>query len=141
MDNYPSTLHASLMDQPEHRGGKCLLGGNSKQHAMFGYSCNFENLERTFSTCPKCLCKATLYLNLKKFDSQVLSSCCMCYEFSLDRLNQHGKNSSPTVPKLTIYTPGYKLTDKAGTLSVELLVNIWHYAVMQFVFNNGQKKR
>jgi hypothetical protein len=52
-------LIAFLMDQPECRGSNCLLRGNSKQQAMFGISCNLENLARPCTACPKCLAKAT----------------------------------------------------------------------------------
>jgi hypothetical protein len=58
---------AFLMDQPERQGTNCLLGGNSKQHVMFGVSCNFENLERRFSACPKCVQVANRYLLSKDF--------------------------------------------------------------------------
>ncbi len=81
---------AFLMDQPERRGSNCLLGGNSKQHAMFGFSCNFENLERSFSACPTCLRVAVRYLRAKHFKAQMIFSCRLCYGFSFSRLLQYG---------------------------------------------------
>jgi hypothetical protein len=42
-------LLAFLIDQPKRRCTNCLLAGNSKQHTMFGLSCNFENVELPFS--------------------------------------------------------------------------------------------
>jgi hypothetical protein len=82
---------AFLMDQPERRGTNCLLGGNSKQHVIFGVSCKFEDLQRNFAACPKCLRVANKYLKKKEFAFPMVFSCRKCYGFSLARLIQHGR--------------------------------------------------
>lgn len=121
------------MDQPEHQGSNCLLGGNSKEHAMFGVSCIFENLDCHFSTFPKCLLKATRSLNSGNYASQLRLSCCHCYGF-------YSKYTSPIYSALSADMPDYKLRDKPGILSVELLVDWWHYAVRQFVHDKHLTK-
>ncbi len=131
---------AFLMDQPERRGTNCLLGGNSKQHALFGVSCMFENLERSFSACPKCLRAANRYLELKDFGSQLVLSCRLCYGFSLSRLLQHGRYTAPCHSKLSVDTPGYSLTDKPGSLTFEILVDAWQYALRRFVHDTTWSK-
>jgi hypothetical protein len=77
---------AFLMDQPERQGTNCHLGGNSKQHATFGVSCDFENLERRFSACPKCVRVANRYILDGEFAFPMVFSCRLCYSFSLSRL-------------------------------------------------------
>ena len=133
-------LIAFLMDQPERRGTNCLLGGNSKQHALFGISCNFDNLERQFSACPKCLRAATRYLEHGHFETSMIYSCRICYGFSLSRLLLRGKYSTPSHSKLSVDTPGYGLTDKPGILSFELLIDAWQYAIRKFVHDKHWNK-
>ena len=63
-------IHAFLMDQPERRGSNYLLGGNSKQHPLFGFSCNFQRLERPFAACRKCVTMATRYIQTETIPCQ-----------------------------------------------------------------------
>ena len=74
------------MDQPERRGSHCLLGGNSKQHALFGVSCDFEKLKLNFAACAQCVGMATGYLIAGKFTSPLQQNCKECYGFSLKNL-------------------------------------------------------
>lgn len=122
------------MDQPECPGSNCLLSGNSKQHAMFGFSCNFDNLECPFMACPACLLKATCYLASTEFDLPLGLSCPFCYGLSLSCLTGFGKYTSPVYSQLPMVMPGYGLTSKPGPLSFELLADAWHYAISQFVY-------
>jgi hypothetical protein len=131
---------AFLMDQPERRGTNCLLGGNSKQHVIFGVSCNFEKLERQFSACPKCVRVANKYLERKEFGVPILFSCRICYGFSLSRLLQHGRYLTPVHSKLAVDTPGFGLTTSPGLLSFEMLQDAWHYALRRFVHDNTWTK-
>ncbi len=120
-----------LMDQPERRTSNCLLGGNSKQHGMFGLSCNFEHLKRTFSACPKCLCAATRYRITGKFTHPVIYFCRQCYAFSLSQLLKHGEYKSilhedelhdAPLPQATT---GLQPSMKAGMLNFEMLLDAW----------------
>jgi hypothetical protein len=86
---------AFLMDQPERRGTNCLLGGNSKQHIAFGVSSDFENLERKFLACPKCVRVANRYLKRGEYASPMAFACWNCYSFSLTCLFQLGKYLTP----------------------------------------------
>jgi hypothetical protein len=124
---------AFLMDQPERRGSNSLLGGNSKQHALFGMSCNFDNLERSFAACPKCVRVATRYLDVGDFSIPMHLACRLCYGFSLDQLGKHGKYITVGNLPLPIATPGFSLLGKPGKLSFELLIDAWHFALRQFV--------
>ena len=47
-----SNIH--IMDNPERRNNFGLLAGNSKNHAYFGLSCNFQELKLKFNACNKC---------------------------------------------------------------------------------------
>lgn len=121
------------MDQPERRGTNCLLGGNSKQHALFGLSCNFDNLELPFSACIQCQEKALRYLTAGNFSIQMDATCRLCYGFSLSRVLNHGKYIVPMPLPQTSNPPGCSLTDKPGLLTFELLGDAWHYAIRMFV--------
>jgi hypothetical protein len=133
-------LIAILMDQPERRGSSCLLGGNAKQHGIFGVSCKFVNLERPFPACPECLGVATKYLLANNFKEPMVFSCCLCYGFSLSNLVNHGRYITPCHPKLSVETPGFSLTDKPGALSFELLIDAWHFAIQRFVYKKDWSK-
>jgi hypothetical protein len=109
---------AFLMDQPEHRGTNCLLGGNSKQHVTFGVSCDFENLEQTFSACPKCVRVANRYLERGKYASPMALACQNCYSFSLTLLFQLGKYLTPCHLELTSDAPGFELSNHLGMLGI-----------------------
>ena len=109
---------AFLMDQPERRGSNCLLGGNSKQHPLFGVSCNFGNLERRFSACPECVQQSKSYLKRGLFDIVMEQSTCrLCYGFSLSRLLEHGKCVDACNVQPSVNMPGGNLVDKPGKLS------------------------
>ena len=131
---------AFLMDQPERRGSNSLLGGNSKQHAMFGVSCNFENLALPFSACPKCLATVTRYLNSGNFALQPQLECRLCYGFSMDRLMQLGKYKIDHYSKLSGDAPGYQLATNPGTLTFDLLLDAWSYAIRRFLFDKQWSK-
>jgi hypothetical protein len=97
---------AFIMDQPERCRCKCLLGGDSKQHAMFGLSCSFENLERHFPAFPtKCLRAATRYLKTYNFEASRAFSCRLCYDFSLSRLVNNSKYISHVEQNLFARSP------------------------------------
>ncbi len=127
---------ALLMDQPERRGSTCLLGGNSKLHAMFGMSCNFQQLELSFAACPKCVRVADRYLDAGQFDESMHFACRQCYGFSFTRLVKLGKYVMPIHESLSVDAPGYTLTDKPGTLSFEVLMDAWQYALRKLVYDN-----
>ena len=48
----PSIIY--LMDNIERRANFGLLAGNSNLHSIFGISCSFNDLNRTFSACKQC---------------------------------------------------------------------------------------
>ena len=48
------TLLSSIHDQPERRDILGLSAGNSKFHARFGYSMDFEYLYNTIKACEDC---------------------------------------------------------------------------------------
>jgi hypothetical protein len=106
------------MDQPKRRGTNCLLGGNSKQHVTFGVSCDFENLERTFLACPKCVRVANRYLERGEYASPMAFACRICYSFSLPRLFQLGKYLTPCHSELTVDTPGFELGPPGAFVSL-----------------------
>ena len=135
-----------LMDQPERRSSNCLLGGNSKQHGMFGLSCNFEQLQRTFSACAKCLRAATRYLNAGTFTHPVIYSCRQCYAFSLSQLLKEGEYKSVLHADelhdapLPHSTPGLRLAMKPGMLNFEILPAGWNHAIRKFVYDKTWSK-
>ena len=131
---------AFLMDQPERRGSNCLLGGNSKQHPLFGISCNFESLERPLTACPKCLRVASRYLQAGAFQAPMELACRACYGFSISRLIQHGKYHTSVHSVLPVETPGTMLTARPGVLSFELLVDAWQFALRKFVHDRQWSK-
>jgi hypothetical protein len=124
---------ALLMDQPERRGSNNLLGGGSTLHAMFGISCNFEQLERSFAACDKCLRVATRYLDTGNFVKPMSFACRQCYSFLLTRLEKLGKYKSEIHPKLPVEAPGHQLTMHPGLLTFSVLVDAWHYGLRKFV--------
>ncbi len=129
-----------LMDQPERRGSNCLLGGNSKQHALFGVSCNFANLEKNFSACPTCLRLATAYLEAGCFNSPMQLSCTSCYSFTLANLLHKGRYKNLPSCELSTHTPGYGLCLSPGVLTFELLVDAWQYTMECFVEDKNWSK-
>ncbi len=131
---------AFLMDQPERRGTNCLLGGNSKQHVTFGVSCDFENLERKFSACPKCVRVANRYLKRGEYSLPMAFACRNCYSFSLTRLFQLGKYLTPCHSELTVDTPGFELSNHPGLLSFEILTDAWTFALRRFVYDKTWTK-
>ena len=64
----------SLQDQPERRKVNCLLGGNSNNHARFGYNLNFKPLVSSMPSCSRC--QGLLQKNLPGPDS-----CQDCYSW------------------------------------------------------------
>jgi hypothetical protein len=128
------------MDQPEQRGTNCLLGGNSKQHVTFGVSCDFENLERKFSACPKCVRVANRYLERGEYASPMAFACRIYYSFSLPRLFQLGKYLTPCHLELTVDTPGFELSNHLGLLSFEILTDAWNFALRRFVYDKKWTK-
>jgi hypothetical protein len=133
-------LIAFLMDQPERRESNCLLRGNSKQHAIFGLSCKFDNLERPFPACHECLRVANRYLQANNFKDPMVLSCRRCYGFSISLLVNHGCYITPCHSKLLGETPGFTLTDKPGPLSFKMLIDAWHFAVQGLVFQKNWNK-
>ncbi len=128
-----SHVIAFLMDQPERRGSTCLLGGNGKQHPLFGISCNFLDLACSFEACPNCLKVARLYLAMKCFDTPPVFECSSCYSYSLTRLLLVGKRKAPVLPRLTPDAPGHFSTSQPGQLSLSMLLEGWQYAVQKYV--------
>ena len=124
---------AFLMDQPERRGSTGLLGGNSKQHALFGVSCDFGNLTQPFAACPPCCVKAQIYFSLAKFALPIAYNCPNCHSYSLPSLLEDGKRKKDVLPWLSAKAPGHILTSRPGTITFKLLIAGWHYAVTQFV--------
>jgi hypothetical protein len=118
-------LIAFLMDQPERRGSNHLLGGNSKQHAMFGMSCNFEELERKFAACSNCLRIAVQYVEAADFSTPLVFACHQCYSFSLPRLVKYSKYKAPIHPRLPVDAPGHTLTTHPGTLHSKMKPGCW----------------
>jgi hypothetical protein len=100
----------------------------------------FENLERSFFAGPKCFRATNRYLKSKEFGSQLVFSCRLCYGFSLSCLLQHGRYTAPCHSKLSVDTPGYSLTDKPGSLTFEILVDTWQYALRRFVHDTTWSK-
>jgi hypothetical protein len=80
-----SHVLAFLMDQPERRGSNNLLGGGSNLHALFGMSCNFAQLERSFAACDKCVRVAARYVDHGDFTAPMTFACRQCYSFLLTR--------------------------------------------------------
>jgi hypothetical protein len=116
-------LIAFLMDQPKRRGSTCLLGGNSKRHAMSVLSCIFEQLEHPFLACPTCMEVTNQYVTTGDFSLRIVYHCARCYSFSLFRLVHEGryKPDSGEVP-FDDQTPGAVLGVQPGTLTFELLM-------------------
>ncbi len=133
---YKRLVLAFLMDQSARWGSTCLLGGNYKLHAMFGMSCNFHQLELNFAACPKCVRVADRYLDAGQFDESMHFACRQCYGFSFTRLVNRGKYGMPIHESLSVDAPGYTLTDKPGTLSFEVLMDAWQYALRKLVYDN-----
>jgi hypothetical protein len=121
-----------MMEQRECQGTSCLLGGKSKQHVMFGVSCNFRNLEHTFLACPKCVQVANRYLQSKEFGSP-MSFLSSLLHILLPCLFEHGSYLTSTYITLSVDTPGFDLTSTPGLLLFEILTDAWHYALRRFV--------
>jgi len=124
---------ALLMDQPERRQSTGLLGGNGKQHPLFGVSCNFMKLQKPFLACRQCLLEAKAYLATATYAQQMHLKCSHCYSYSLSRLLDVGKRNHPLLPWLPSDAPGYSLASAPGILSFALLIAGWQYAKSQFV--------
>ena len=139
--NHCTTLRchviAMLMDQPEHRSSTCLLGGNGKQHPLFGVSCNFSELALPFTACSTCLAVANKFLSSQKFHDRIVFDCIDCYSYSLHRLLTVGKRNEPMLPWLSPDAPGQGLADQPGTISMSLLLDGWQYAIRK----NGDRTR
>ena len=132
---------AMLMDQPERRSSTCLLAGNARQHALFGVSCHFDQLERKFAACPKCVRTARRYFLAGNFATPVVYACRQCYSFSLQQLLDHGKYVSGVHPPLATVTPGYKLAVKPCVLSFEILLDGWNYVIQKLVYDKTWQKK
>ena len=48
-------MFLSLGDQPNRRGGNCLLAGNSKSHRRWRYCCDISQLRNVFPACQQCV--------------------------------------------------------------------------------------
>ena len=124
---------AFLMDQPERRGSHCLLGGNSKQHALFGVSCDFEKLKLNFAACAQCVSSATGYLIAGNFSSPLPHTCKQCYGFSLTNLVTNGVYCPIEPNTYSVETPGYQLSTKPGFICFGLLIDAWNHGIRMFV--------
>jgi hypothetical protein len=136
-----------LTDQPERRSSNCLMGGNSKQHGMFGLSCNFDELEHKFSACPKCLRAASRYFDAGVFTNAVVHSCRQCYGFCLSQLIKHGRYRTVLHDDvlldapLPVSTPGSQLAIKPGMLDFELLLDGWNHAIRKVIHDKTWSKK
>ena len=52
---FSAEMFLSLGDQPERRGGNCLLAGNSKSHRRWRYCCDISQLRNVFPACQECV--------------------------------------------------------------------------------------
>ena len=133
---------ALLMDQPERRSSTNLLEGNSKQRAIFGLSCQFDQLEGNFAACPKCVCAVQRYMIVGTYLKPVVFACRQCYSFLLTRLLLYGKYKTLLVEHLPRTVPGFIYSVKPSILSFEVLLAGWDHAIQKFVFiNPGQKSK
>ncbi len=131
--NVRSHVLAFLMDQPERRGSNNLLGGGSNLHALFGMSCNFAQLERSFAACDKCLRVASRYVDAGDFTTPMNFACRQCYSFLLTRLEKYGKYKREIHRRLPVDAPGHHLAHHPGSLTFTLLLDAWHYGLRKFV--------
>ena len=112
-----------LMDNPERRTNYGLLQGNSKKHEIFGISCNFDNLIRTFEACSKCYEHYLMYIETKDWTRTPHNDVCEdCYGYSLTKLLNSGiyKANLVDLPS-SDDAPGIYLNHKPGEITNMLL--------------------
>jgi hypothetical protein len=107
---------------------------------MFGISCNFANLQHTFSACPTCLKRATAYLDSAKFALPLQLSCSTYYGFSLSQLIRKSSYATTNNLQLSVNTPGFCLIRTPGMLTFQLLADAWHFTVQCFVHDKNWLK-
>ena len=129
--NTTENSNVYIMDNPERRSNFGLLGGNSLNHAYFGLSCNFGQLQVPFQACKKC-CKDIMKYCLHEgwMDQESpLPKCKVCHGFSIEHLLQKGRYSSPVYihsNNLDISElPGHHLFNKPGKLTNDILIDAY----------------
>jgi hypothetical protein len=81
-----------LMDNPDRRGNFGLLGGNSKNHGVFGYNIFFDLLEKPFESCDSCPDAMVLYSEMEIWEKDIPEPTCgVCHGFSLKDVVKSGK--------------------------------------------------
>lgn len=116
-----------LMDNPERRANFGLLAGNSKNHACFGLSCNFANLQKPFEACDACAGLVSDYCKSSNWKiSPPQPTCNNCHGFSLPHLLKEGKYKEPefvlSSPEMSEEDlPGYHLFGSPGKLDNKTL--------------------
>ena len=123
----PSIIY--LMDNIERRANFGLLAGNSNLHSIFGISCSFNDLNRTFSACKQCEKRIKKYCSKQNWDENLpYPSCKKCHGFSLKHLLDNGEYQSHIYEpndeiKELQNLPGYHLFQKPGKLTNKLLID------------------
>jgi hypothetical protein len=51
---FSAQIFLTIGDQPERRGGNCLLGGKSRSHRRWRYACNLSSLVSIVPACKDC---------------------------------------------------------------------------------------
>ena len=103
---YPQLVYV-LCDQPAKRAISGLLGGNSSNHACFGYSLNPKLLVKSFAACPSCF-------ECLKRGVRMPDNCPVCYAWELPSKRNH---------KLL-----YTNNSKPFKLSMAFLIESWTIA-------------
>ena len=121
------TTIAILMDNPERRSNYGLLQGNSKNHGIFGTSCNFELLHLPFEACNVCKQNYINYVIIGDWESPLHNfQCDHCYGYSLQRLLRNGIYNTPlaTLPDAND-APSISLAGGLGIITTQLLKLGW----------------
>ena len=121
------------MDNPERRSMYGLLGGNSDIHSIFGNSCSFKNLEKSFGICPLCRNFLKTYATSKQWQCEPPKpNCDVCHGFSVDDLLERGCYKEPLfTPQSDIAErdyPGNNLFHRPGRLTNEILIDGFIFA-------------
>ena len=134
------------MDNPERRNNFGLLAGNSKNHAYFGLSCNFQELKLKFNACKKCRKEITKYCENEGWmqTEPPKPKCKQCHGFSIEHLLEHGeyKEAQYNPPNSVDITdlPGHHLFTKPGKLTNNLLIDAYISARDLFLSGKMSKK-
>ena len=134
-----------LQDQPDKRFTSGTLGGGSKQHSIFGLSCNFQALDLPFNACSFCTKKIVKYLKKGMYSSPPTTGCRRCYGWSLSVLLAKGRYRSSIGPDFSkrmlgqdknIPTPAANVANRPLLLTHDLLCEGWNHAVCRYAVDD-----